>query len=152
MTSKTGVDLGHGSFSIGGVGSIISLVLDHTNKRLDLLLGNNQHIYCYLNALYDSKQDKLVSGQNIKTINNESILGYGNLKIDKQTIGLGQVDNTADLDKPISEAVQQVLDSLDTVIRTQATKLERYHNTIDFPAIGKANYLYLALDAHMIYS
>lgn len=33
-----------------------------------------------LNALKDTKQDKLVSGTNIKTINNESILGEGNIK------------------------------------------------------------------------
>lgn len=29
-----------------------------------------------------SKQDKLVSGKNIKTINNQSLLGAGNIKID----------------------------------------------------------------------
>jgi hypothetical protein len=34
-----------------------------------------------LNALNESKQDTLVSGTNIKTINNESILGSGNIDI-----------------------------------------------------------------------
>ena len=34
-----------------------------------------------LNALNESKQDTLVSGTNIKTINNESILGSGNIEI-----------------------------------------------------------------------
>lgn len=34
-----------------------------------------------LNALNESKQDTLVSGTNIKTINNESILGEGNIDI-----------------------------------------------------------------------
>ena len=35
-----------------------------------------------LNALNESKQDTLVSGTNIKTINNESILGSGNITIE----------------------------------------------------------------------
>lgn len=34
-----------------------------------------------IQQLYDTKQDKLVSGTNIKTINNESILGEGNINI-----------------------------------------------------------------------
>ena len=38
-----------------------------------------------INELEESKQDKLVSGTNIKTINNESILGEGNITIDGST-------------------------------------------------------------------
>ena len=48
-------------------------------------IGNTLH---EINAKYwngkeaSSKQDKLVSGSNIKTINDESLLGAGNIKID----------------------------------------------------------------------
>ena len=35
-----------------------------------------------LSSALESKQDNLVSGENIKTINNQSILGSGNIKID----------------------------------------------------------------------
>jgi hypothetical protein len=40
-----------------------------------------------------AKQDTLVSGTNIKTINSTSVLGSGNVLIDKTSIGLGNVVN-----------------------------------------------------------
>jgi len=75
----------------------------------------------------DAKQDTLVSSTNIKTINGESLLGSGNLTIsggsvnsvngevgdvvlDKADLGLSNVDNTSDADKPISTATQLALD------------------------------------------
>lgn len=39
-----------------------------------------QYFWSKLKALFQSKQDTLVSGTNIKTINNESILGSGNIQ------------------------------------------------------------------------
>lgn len=56
-------------------------------------------------------QPTLVSGENIKTINGETILGSGDLTIDKTDVGLGNVDNTSDADKPISTATQTALDN-----------------------------------------
>ena len=56
-------------------------------------------------------QPTLVSGENIKTINGETILGAGDLTIDKTDVGLGNVDNTSDADKPISTATQTALDN-----------------------------------------
>lgn len=41
-----------------------------------------------VNELVDDKQDTLVSGTNIKTVNNESLLGSGNI-----TISGGAVDS-----------------------------------------------------------
>ena len=46
-----------------------------------------------------------------KTINSLSLFGVGNLIIDSTFIGLGNVDNTADLEKPISKYVQESLDT-----------------------------------------
>lgn len=56
-------------------------------------------------------QPTLVSGENIKTINGETILGDGDLTIDKTDVGLGNVDDTSDADKPISTATQTALDN-----------------------------------------
>ncbi len=63
----------------------------------------------------DSKQNTLVSGTNIKTIENQSILGSGNIDLTKSDVGLSNVDNTSDLNKPISTATQTAIDNISTV-------------------------------------
>lgn len=60
--------------------------------------------------LLDEKQEALQDGVNIKTIAGKSILGQGNLILTKDDVGLDKVDNTSDLDKPISNATQRALD------------------------------------------
>lgn len=79
------------------------------------------------------KQATLTSGTNIKTINGNSILGSGNLGVeptitagttsqyyrgdktfqtlDKNAVGLSNVDNTSDANKPISTATQTALNN-----------------------------------------
>jgi len=49
-------------------------------ENLDKSIINQNRIYGLEEAL-DSKQENLVSGENIKTINNESVLGSGNLYV-----------------------------------------------------------------------
>lgn len=58
-------------------------------------------------------QPTLVSGTNIKTINGSSIVGSGNLTLasDKASVGLGNVDNTSDANKPVSTATQTALNA-----------------------------------------
>ena len=63
-----------------------------------------------------SKQDTLVSGTNIKTIEGQSILGGGNINITNTDVGLGNVDNTSDLNKPISTATQTALNAKQNTI------------------------------------
>lgn len=46
------------------------------------------------------KQDILISGTNIKTIGNQSLLGSGNVALDSSAVGLGSVVNTGDSDTP----------------------------------------------------
>ena len=46
----------------------------------------------------------------LKTIEGQSIEGVGNIDLDANDVGLGNVDNTSDLDKPISTATQTALD------------------------------------------
>ena len=94
----------------------------------------------YLNGLTDNiqtqftgKQDTLVSATNIKTINSTSVLGAGNIAVEptitattsadyyrgdktfatlnKTAVGLGNVDNTTDANKPVSTATQTALDA-----------------------------------------
>lgn len=58
-----------------------------------------------------TKQDTLVSGTNIKTLEGQSLLGSGNIDLTKSDVGLSNVDNTSDLNKPISTATQTALNS-----------------------------------------
>jgi hypothetical protein len=84
-------------------------------------------------GLAASKQDTLVSNTNIKTINSTSVLGSGNISVEplitattsadyyrgdktfatlnKAAVGLGNVDNTSDANKPVSTATQTALDA-----------------------------------------
>lgn len=62
-------------------------------------------------AALNAKQDLLISGTSIKTINSASLLGSGDIAITKSSIELGNVDNTSDLDKPISTATQTALNA-----------------------------------------
>ena len=68
-----------------------------------------------VNSLYSglaaSKQDTLVSGTNIKTLEGQSLLGSGNIDLVKGDVGLGNVDNTSDANKPVSTATQTALDT-----------------------------------------
>jgi len=55
-------------------------------------------------STYNLKQDALVSGVNLKTIEGQSLLGSGNIDLTKSDVGLSNVDNTSDVDKPVSTA------------------------------------------------
>jgi hypothetical protein len=80
-----------------------------------------------------TKQATLVSGTNIKTVNSNSLLGAGDVAVEptitattsadyyrgdktfatlnKTAVGLGNVDNTSDANKPVSTATQTALDA-----------------------------------------
>lgn len=60
----------------------------------------------YFDSLY---QATLVSGTNIKTIEGQSLLGSGNIDLTKSDVGLSNVDNTSDANKPVSTATQTAL-------------------------------------------
>lgn len=98
-------------------------IADSTNKRYVTdaqltVIGNTSGTNTgdnAVNSLYSglaaSKQDTLVSGTNIKTIEGQSLVGSGNIDLSKSDVGLGNVDNTTDLNKPISTATQTALDT-----------------------------------------
>lgn len=56
-----------------------------------------------------TKQNTLVSGVNIKTIEGQNLIGSGNIDLTKSDVGLNNVDNTSDLNKPISATTQTAL-------------------------------------------
>jgi hypothetical protein len=58
-----------------------------------------------------TKQAVLISGTNIKTVKGQSLVGPGNVDITKATVGLSMVNNTSDVDKPISTATQTALNA-----------------------------------------
>jgi hypothetical protein len=66
--------------------------------------------------ILSSKQDTLSSGINIKTVEGQNILGPGNIEITKTDIGLANVDNTSDANKPISTATQAALNAKQNTI------------------------------------
>jgi hypothetical protein len=73
-------------------------------------VGNLPTTTAVTNALA-TKQETLVSGTNIKTLEGQSLLGSGNIDLVKGDVGLGNVDNTSDANKPVSTATQTALDA-----------------------------------------
>lgn len=59
--------------------------------------------------VFNNKQNNLVSGTSIKTLEGKSLLGSGNIDLVKADVGLSNVDNTSDANKPISTATQTAL-------------------------------------------
>jgi hypothetical protein len=77
---------------------------------------------------FSTLQPTLISGTNIKTLEGQSLLGSGNINLTSNDVGLGNVDNTSDLNKPISTATQTALDLKENVAN-KATDLLSPDNT-----------------------
>ena len=69
----------------------------------------------------------LTSGD-FKTLNNTSIVGSGDITIDKSFVGLGNVDNTSDVNKPISTATQTALNDKQATL-VSGTNIKTINNT-----------------------
>lgn len=83
---------------------------DVANKQTNLTASATKYpTVDAVNTGLATKQNTLVSGTNIKTIENQSILGSGNIDLTKSDVGLSNVDNTSDANKPISTATQTAL-------------------------------------------
>ena len=75
-------------------------------------------------AVFDAlagKQATLVSGTNIKTIEGQSLVGSGNIDLSKSDVGLGNVDNTSDANKPVSTATQTALNAKQNTLTLTTT-------------------------------
>jgi hypothetical protein len=167
-------------------------IADSTNRRYvtdaqSTVIGNTSGTNTGDNAtnsqysgLAASKQDTLVSGTNIKTINSTSLLGSGNVAVEptitattsadyyrgdktfatlnKAAVGLGNVDNTSDANKPVSTATQTALDAKTnklvvanrqtasyTLVLSDADKLVEMN-------VGSANNLTVPLNSSVAFS
>jgi hypothetical protein len=101
-----GEDLAAGDLPTGIDASKISTGVI-SNAEFDYLNGLTDNIQ----TQFTGKQDVLVSATNIKTIEGQSLLGSGNIDLAKGDVGLGNVDNTSDANKPVSTATQTALDT-----------------------------------------
>lgn len=90
---------------VGSVHKDISITgsYDTTTEEYSLsTLGQNSHPYVTTTEL-NAKQDTLVSGTNIKTINGESILGSGDLIIESETTDLSNYYTKTEVDNKFQE-------------------------------------------------
>ncbi len=98
-------------------------------------LSNQTDLQSALNA----KQDTLISGTSIKTLEGQSILGSGNIDLTKSDVGLSNVDNTSDVNKPVSTATQTALNAKqDTLV--SGTNIKTVFNQ---SVVGAGNIGYL---------
>ena len=121
--TKTKVTYDAKGLVTAGADATTADIADSTNKRYvtdaqSTVIGNTSGTNTGDNAtnsqysgLAASKQDLLVSATNIKTIEGQSLLGSGNIDLAKGDVGLGNVDNTSDANKPVSTATQTALDA-----------------------------------------
>ena len=129
---KTGTNLEFKKINAGS--NKITITDDVVNNEVDVnvveanFTGIPQSAVTNLITDLTSKQSTLVSGINIKTIEGQSILGSGNIDLTKNDVGLSNVDNTSDINKPISTATQTALDLKENVAN-KATDLLSPDNT-----------------------
>lgn len=94
-----------------GSGNIDLTKADVGLSNVDNTSDMSKPISTDMQTALDDKQEFLVSGTNIKTVEGQSLLGSGNIDITKADVGLSNVDNTSDLNKPISTATQTALNA-----------------------------------------
>lgn len=149
------------------VGDVSPQVGDYTTD--EITEGVLKFVTSEEKTLWNSKQESLVSGTNIKTINGQSLLGSGDMVLDvggtvksvnevlpdvngdvnllkTNIVGLENVDNTSDLNKPISTATQAALNTKqDTLV--SGTNIKRINGqsilgsgNVDIGAVSQSNY------------
>ena len=104
-------------------------------KKDDLDLGNvdntsdqNKPVSIAQQAALDNLKSELnVSIDEVKDLTRGHILDFSNPhKVTKEQVGLGRVDNTNDLEKPISSAVQDALAKIRANARVAKTEIDNY--------------------------
>ena len=107
--------------SLLGSGNIDLTKSDVGLSNVDNTSDANKPISTATQTALNGKQDTLVSGTNIKTIEGQSLVGSGNIDLSKSDVGLANVDNTSDLSKPISTATQTALNAKEGTITAGTT-------------------------------
>lgn len=118
----TGSDVYYYSWACTSAG-----VYDNVTKKIDtpsnISAFNNDVGYITSSYHDNSKQDTLVSGTNIKTINNNSILGSGNITIEAGSEEIGDLEDLKTISKDtvvdsINEVYEQTYDEDATITNT----------------------------------
>ncbi len=167
--AHTAIRLGYVSVSGGGSGGIV----EYANLAAFPPIGQSSTVYLALDTKkiykWSSGAYVLISPSEVTSVNTET----GVVVLDKADIGLGNVDNTSDADKPISDDTQDALDlkidstekgaasgvaPLNASSKIDSTYLPSYVddvlefvNLAAFPPTGEAGIIYLALDTNKIY-
>lgn len=100
------------------VSDLIQMITDLTavvNGKVDKVTGKGLSANDFTNAL-KTKLDGIESGAQVNTVtgvkgDSETTYKIGNVNITKANIGLSNVDDTSDADKPVSTATQSALDN-----------------------------------------
>lgn len=122
----------------------VSSIVGAAPKELDTLfelseaIKDNSGTIQELETIATNKQDKLVSGTNIKTINNQSILGSGNIKVagsfndltdkDSVIVSANVADNTLTLRNAANETITFKGTTDYTKLTNTPTKLSQFTN------------------------
>ena len=165
----TAIRLGYVSISGGGGGGIV----EYANLAAFPVIGNGSLVYLALDTKkiykWSSGAYTLISPSEVVSVNTK----VGVVVLDKTDVGLGNVDNTSDLNKPISTATQTALNakldasqvgvpngaaSLDGSGKVPSTQLPSYVddvlefvNLAAFPVTGETGKIYISLDTNKCY-
>jgi hypothetical protein len=190
--TKTKVTYDQKGLVTAGADATTADIADSTDKRYVtdaqlVVVGNTSGTNTGDNAtnsqysgLAASKQDTLVSGTNIKTVNSTSLLGSGNVAVEptitattsadyyrgdktfatlnKAAVGLGNVDNTSDANKPVSTATQTALDAKTNKLITTNRQTASYTLVLSDADklvemnVGSANNLTVPLNSSVAFS
>jgi hypothetical protein len=146
LTALNGLTAQVQNFATGTTGTdfgISSATSTHTFNLPTASAANRGALSSADWTTFNNKQTALVSGTNIKTVNSTSLLGSGNLAVeptitagttgqyyrgdksfqtlDKTAVGLANVDNTSDANKPVSTATQTALNAKQGIITLTTT-------------------------------
>jgi hypothetical protein len=81
LKNENGIVLSAGTVDLPLESVVVNGTYDNTNKKIILTLQNGNTIDVPVGDSVSGLQETLVSGTNIKTINNQSILGSGNIEV-----------------------------------------------------------------------
>jgi hypothetical protein len=165
LTTIVTVDTAADLFPIVDTSAVETKKITPTALKTALALNNvdntsdaNKPVSSATQTALDAKQATLVSATNIKTINSTSVLGSGNIAVEptitattsadyyrgdktfatlnKTAVGLGNVDNTSDANKPVSSATQTALNLKENTI-TATTSADYYRGDKTFATLNK---------------
>lgn len=117
--------------------------LNNLNLKVDKELGKGLSTNDYTTD-EKTKLDGIETGAQVNTITgvkggSESSYRTGNVNITASNIGLGNVDNTSDADKPVSVAQQEAIDNIQNQLNDKANKAHTH-------SISDVTNLQLSLD------